>query len=101
MEKQTVPDAEFLKELRNRYTSQRIDRYIHEMPGKEEMCTTENLRIADSDDFILFLLGTIRAQEKDADYTVTFANDYCSVNGSTLPMVVFRRKSCLKKNMPN
>ena len=55
--------------------------------------STEEIRIEGSEDFIMFLLGTIRGREKTAPYSVQFAEfseDNVDVSGYSLPEVKFK-----------
>ena len=84
--------AGFLEEVRRRYTNPKIDAYVEACFGGREMFLTEEAKMEDSEDFILFLLGTLRGQEKSAGYTVEFLEGNREVNGCSLPGAVFRRK---------
>ena len=85
-------DDSFLKVLRNQYTNKKIDTYVHQLFKDSDSVTTQEANVNSSEDFVLFMLSTLRANERTADYTITFDEGYDNNNGYRLPKVVFRRK---------
>ena len=96
--RQDVPQdimEEFLLDARRQYSDQKIDNVIAGWFGEGDAFETSQIAIGGAEDFICFLLGTIRAQEKSAPYSVSFetAQDrYRTVNGYVLPAVRFEKK---------
>lgn len=86
-------DDSFLQILRNQYSDKKIDTYVHQMFHDSDAVSTEEAPMNSSEDFVLFMLSTMRAYEKSADYTITFKEGYCTSNGYKLPIAVFRRKN--------
>lgn len=82
----------FLKEVRKQYTNKKIDHRIEEWFGEAFSFATEEIRLNQGEDFIFFLLGTIRGTEKDAGYTVKFREGNIEVDGCSLPRAVFTKK---------
>ncbi len=83
---------EFLTTLKNQYGNQRIDSYLNKnFLGKTEV-TTSDLTMNKPEEFILFLLSTIRAQENSSNYTIQFLDGNQMNNGYSLPKVIFRKK---------
>lgn len=82
----------FLNDIRKQYTNQKIDIYIMQQLGNFDSISTEEFRIHSSEEFILFLLGTIRGGERSADYTVSFRDGNVKTDGYDLPRVVFSKK---------
>ena len=82
----------FLADVRKQYTNQKIDAYILKQFGSGREFSTEEIHIAQAEDFILFLLGTIRAREKSAGYTIAFLDGNIQVDGCSLPRAVFTKK---------
>ena len=98
--------SDFLDDVRRQYTNKKIDDYVMSLfdtaPGTAAgEISTEEIRIEGSEDFIMFLLGTIRGREKTAPYSVQFAEfseDNVDVSGYSLPEVKFLRKSDSKSD---
>ena len=84
---------DFLSGVRRQYTDRKIDSYVFRCFGDSDSFSTEDADMDAAEDFILFLLGTIRGREKSADFTVDFGEGYCERNGCILPEAVFRRKN--------
>lgn len=91
-QKSIINDMSFLKGLRNQYSNQKIDTYVHQMFKDSDFSSTELAPMQNSNDFIMFMLSTIRGKEKSSDFTIEFEDGYCENNGYHLPKVVFRRK---------
>lgn len=89
---ENIDDNSFLNELRCHYSNKKIDGYVHKMFTDKPVSYTELAPMNTNDDFILFMLSTIRGKEKSADYTIEFEDDYCDNNGYRLPRIIFRRK---------
>ena len=83
----------FLQEVRRQYTNKKIDHRIGRWFGPAASFTTEEISMEEPEDFIFFLLGTIRGTEKDAPYTVEFQSGNTNRQGYSLPRTVFRRKN--------
>ena len=83
----------FLTEVRKQYTNRKIDSRIHKWFGGAVSFTTEEIVLEQPEDFLFFLLGTIRGTEKDADYTVDFRDGNTVLQGYSLPRAVFTRKT--------
>ena len=56
------------------------------------LLTYSDLTMNKPEEFILFLLSTIRAQENSSDYTIKFLDGNQMNNGYSLPKVIFRKK---------
>lgn len=89
---ESVDANSILKELRNYFSNKKIDVYVHKMFTGKSISYTELAPMNTNEDFILFMLSTIRGKEKSADYTIEFEDDYCENNGYRLPKIIFRRK---------
>lgn len=83
---------DFLSGVRRQYTDRKIDGYVLRCFGNADSFSTMDAPMETTEDFILFLLSTIRAREKSADFTVEFGEGNCLRNGCSLPEAVFRRK---------
>ena len=85
------PEAmkKFLERVRNQYPNRRIDQYILSLFQGKDTFTTIDAPMKTQEEFILFLLGTIRANEKSAPYTVTIYDTYVMHEGCSLPSCVF------------
>ncbi len=84
---------DFLNDVRRQYTNKKIDGWVEVRFDGADSFSSEDIGIAGTEDFILFLLGTLRGREKSAAYTVEFLNGYVTKNGNLLPKAVFRKKS--------
>lgn len=82
----------FLQDVRRQYSDRKIDAYVETLFGEKSECGTEEAIMENSDDFILFLLSTLRGQEKTAPYRVEFEDGNVSRQGYRLPRVKFVRK---------
>ncbi|WP_279123827.1 Wadjet anti-phage system protein JetA family protein [Holdemania filiformis] len=86
----------FLSDVKKQYSNKKIDKYINEcFNGKQEFFT-EDAIIKTSEDFILFLLGTLRGREKSARYQVEFTKGNINLNGYSLPRLHFIMKNGAK-----
>ena len=92
---QVVED--FLSGIRRQYTDKKIDAYVQRCFGDSDSYSMQQVPMNNTEDFILFLLSTIRGREKSAGYTVTFGNGNGIRNGYCLPEAVFRRKQIRKQ----
>jgi hypothetical protein len=82
----------FLKTVRSQYSTRKIDDYINRcFDGRSEF-TTNNIEMQSSEDFILFLLGTLRGREKSAGFLVIFGEGNVNRQGYSLPYAKFVRK---------
>ncbi|MEE0955530.1 MAG: DUF5716 family protein [Eubacterium sp.] len=88
----------FLSDIRKQYTDQKIDHYIIDMLGSEEERSTEEFRISGAEDFILFLLGTLRGREKGAPYRVEFLEGNVLTDGWSLPKLRYIRKKSIVRS---
>lgn len=82
----------FLRDVKKQYSTKKIDAYIDNCFGEEDVFTTTDVMIKDSEDFILFLLGTIRGREKSAGYRVEFGEGNVNRQGYSLPRIRFVKK---------
>ena len=82
----------FLSDVRKQYSTRKIDEYIEYCFGDKAEFLTENIVLRDSEDFILFLLGTLRGREKSAGFRVEFGSGNMECQGYSLPCVRFIRK---------
>lgn len=81
---------DFLNGVRNQYTNAKIDHYVEKCLYGKKSFSTADAKVEGMEDFILFLLATIRGREKSAAYTVTFSEGNREVNGYSLPNAIFR-----------
>jgi len=84
--------AGFLKDIRKQYSNNKIDDYVHNLLGDKDSISTIDVIINDSNEFILFLLCTVRGREKSADYKVDFKTGYVNSMGYSLPDITISRK---------
>ena len=82
----------FLEGIRSRYTNARIDSYVRDCFGGRDTYSTEEVPVDTAEDFVLFLMSTIRGQERSAFFTAEFLKGDLRKNGSSLPRVLFRKK---------
>lgn len=82
----------FLSDIRRQYSNRKIDRYILNALGERREIRTEDFVITGPEDFILFLLATLRAREEGCPYTVTFLEGNADVEGWNLPRLCYARK---------
>ena len=89
----------FLSDVRRQYTNPRIDAWMEKQFGGSDVFSTEELTVEGPEDFILFLLATMRGRERSAKFTVDFAEGNLTVDGWSLPRAVFRRKQREKRHV--
>ena len=90
----------FLQDVRKQYSNQKIDAYIEScFQGRDEF-TTEDVEIQGTEDFILFLLGTLRGRENNAGFQAEFSAGNTDRQGYGLPRVRFVRKSSRSGKTP-
>ena len=82
----------FLEGIRSQYTNARIDSYVRDCFGGRDTYSTEEVPADTAEDFVLFLMSTIRGQERSAFFTAEFLEGDLQKNGSSLPRVLFRKK---------
>lgn len=82
----------FLSDVRKQYSNRRIDEYMEQCFGDRMEFSTEDVTIGDTEDFILFLLGTLRGREKGAGYRVEFEEGNADCQGYSLPRARFVKK---------
>lgn len=100
-----VPDGSlvegFLAGVRKQYSTRRVDEFIQARFGDKEEFETADAAIQSAEDFILFLLGTIRGCERSAGYQVHFKEGYLKLDGYHLPKVIFRKKEIRRQARGN
>ena len=97
-EREENPDLvqSFLSDVRKQYSNQKIDDYIEGcFQGRPEF-STEDLMMEGPEDFILFLLGTLRGREQSAGYRVEFGEGNVDCQGYSLPRTRFVKKKTEK-----
>lgn len=97
-EREENPDLvqSFLSDVRKQYSNQKIDDYIEGcFKGRPEFCT-EDLTMEGPEDFILFLLGTLRGRERSAGYRAEFGEGNVDCQGYSLPRIRFVKKKAEK-----
>lgn len=82
----------FLQGVRNQYSTKKIDDYMERCFGERMEISTADVMIQNSEDFILFLLGTLRGREKSAGYRIEFGEGNINCQGYSLPNAYFTRK---------
>ena len=82
----------FLDEIRKRYTNQKIDTYILNLMKENGSIKTEEISMSSDEEFILFLLGTIRGREASSPYLVRFREGNADCDGYSLPRAEFHMK---------
>lgn len=90
--KRDEPDGlvrDFLKQVRKQYSDKKIDAYVRKCFGDRDRYATRDVPVDTTEDFLMFLLSTIRAGEKSAPYQIRFEEGYYSRNGYRLPNAVF------------
>ena len=94
LSERTEPEGvfkDFLKQVRNQYSDRRIDEYVKQCFGDRDAFSTEDVPMEGTEDFLLFLLATIRAGEKSAPYRIHFTEGTSIRNGYRLPKAEFLR----------
>lgn len=82
----------FLCSIRSQYSTRKIDEFVEQYLKGRETFGTEDLEMADTDEFVLFMLGTIRAGQKSAGYQVEFLEGTIEKEGYRLPRVQFFKR---------
>lgn len=87
----TIIDS-FFNDVRRQYSTHKIDAYIEKCFSGKMDFTTEDIVVENTEDFILFLLGTLRGKEKSANYNIEFLEGNVDRQGYSLPRAQFKRK---------
>ena len=82
----------FLEDMRRQYSNSKIDAYIEKCFQGRDQFTTGDVVIGGTEDFLLFLLGTLRGREKSASFYMEFEDGNSDRQGYSLPNVRFVRK---------
>ena len=84
---------QFIAAVKNQYSDKRIDQFIDSLFGEQASFSSENVAFTGIEAFILFILGTIRANSDTVAYCVEFSTGYITSNGYKLPKVKFYRRN--------
>ena len=82
----------FLDAVRKQFSNQRIDAFVLRLLGDGKEVCTQEVEISSSEDFLFFLLSTIRGREKDAPFTAEFLEGNTERDGYGLPNLILRKK---------
>ena len=84
----------YLQSLRKQFSNARVDGYVAKALGTRQSVETKDLPMETIEDFILFMLATMRGagKERGVFYRVEFKQGNILVNGYDVPVVVIRRK---------
>lgn len=90
----TGPGKSFIEDLRSQISTDEIDDYVLSAIGEKKEITTEDFPVTTINEFVLFLLSTVRACEKDSPFTIeNCRSGNCHLaHGVELPMLKVRRK---------
>ena len=89
--------SSFLDEIDKQYTSDKIDAFVLSQLNGRDAITSEDFLLKDNEDFIMFLFASLRNNEENCPYTVSFDKDdsEVSVQSYTLPRVNFAIKEII------
>lgn len=82
----------FLSELRNMYSSSRIDEYVLSNL-KEGKASSEDFSLSGGDEYVLLLLSTIRGSESSSPFSLQFVSgERVHNSGYSLPLIRYSKK---------
>lgn len=84
---------DFLNDVKKQFDTKKIDSYVERCLNGKNSIRTDEIDINGTEDFILFMLGTLRAREKSAFYTIEFLEGNVMRQGYSLPLIIYRRKA--------
>ena len=89
----------FLEAIEAQVSSEEIDRYVLSAIGNRKEITTEDFPVGTIEEFVLFILATVRNGEKDAPYIMdeSSGKDVTMPKGTVLPFVRARRKHGIQR----
>lgn len=82
----------FLGGVRRQFSTRKIDEFVDRCFGENSVFSTRELAMDSSEEFVLFLLATIRGKEKSAPYVVEFGEGNVDLQGFSLPNAIFKKK---------
>lgn len=83
----------FLEEVRSQYGNDKVDAYVMGVLGEREAVDTLDFDLGSPESFLLFLLATIRGQERSAPFrSVMESGERVPSGGRLVPMATFLRK---------
>lgn len=91
-------DKSFIEDMRSQISTDEIDNYVLSAIGDRQEITTEEFPVTAIEEFVLFLLSTVRACEKDSPFTIeSCESKICRLDhGIELPMLKVRKKNGLQ-----
>ena len=102
VERRVIPEGigkAFLEAIEAQVSSEEIDRYVLSAIGNRKEITTEDFPVGTIEEFVLFILATVRNGEKDAPYIMdeSSGKDVTMPKGTVLPFVRARRKHGIQR----
>ncbi len=82
---------EFLEKINNSYTSEKVSKYMDNLLGQKNIITTSDINIDNDEDFILLMLGTMRAEK--SSYNIEYNKEYVKNGRYTIPYMTISRKA--------
>lgn len=79
-------------EFRDQIANEEIDSFVLGTMKERDEIRSEDFVIVTIREFILFILSSIRSQEKDSPYSIERMEGYVDVMGNVLPNLIFRIK---------
>lgn len=94
-------DNAFIEDMRSQISTEEIDRYALTSIGEREEITTKDFPVTTIDEFVLFLLSTVRACEKDSPFIMENceSRNCMLAHGVKLPMLRARRRHGIQRRI--
>jgi hypothetical protein len=85
-------DIRVLDSISNNYSLKRIKEYMNGLLKDRNSVSSREIEIHDNIEFVLLLLATVRAGEKNIDFVAQFGDGWVNTNGYVIPEMTFTKK---------
>lgn len=83
---------EIMKQVKTGYSLNMVKNYINQILNGKQQISTGEIEINDDAEFIMIMIGAIRANEKSVNYNLSFGEGIINNNGYKLPNMTFLKK---------
>ena len=74
------------------FSINKIKEYMNKLFGDSGSFSTDDIEFEDDNDFIMLLLASIRAGERNASFNAQIGSGSRDINGYTVPRIKFTKK---------
>lgn len=85
-------ENEFKDKIRKFYSLKKVKDYVlNQLKDKDFVCSND-LRLSNEDEFVLFILSVLRSDENSDSYNIQFSDGNVFVNGYRIPDLTIKKK---------